>query len=288
MQTEEEMFDEAADETDTGALEVRPPEDDDRPKPAAKADEPTSKQEPKDEEEFDPRALAKAVAMLDANIKSKFRDIDGKFGGLSQQFTTFKTEVAAARTPVQTADEAPSKGQIAAASANSAKWNQLKDDFPEWADAIEERLSSLMPKQEAKPAKAETPAVEQKPVSDPRVDDMSLQLETMRTKEAHPDLKEIVDSDGWKVFMAGLPAQLQMLASSRKAEDAIFLLDHYKSSTTQKSSTQLAAERQGKLRNAVNPVRGQATPRRSVVSLDDMSEEQLFDYYAAQETAKGR
>ena len=229
------------------------------------------------EEEFDPKALAMAIAQLDSNFKSQLRDLNGKFGGLNQQIGTLKSEVAAAKTTAAV-DEAPSKNQIDNASQNLTKWNQLKDDFPEWAEAIEQRFSS-QPKQAApvaKPAEVETKA-------DTRIDDMALQLETMRTRERHPDFDAVVKSDGFKVFMAGLPGRLQELASSPKAEDAIFLLDHYKSTAGLKTSQQVVAERQGKLRNAVSPVRGQATPRRAIVSLDDMSEEQLFNYYADQE-----
>ena len=283
-QTFEEMFDEEVDKqgdepagTLADTLTRDAPVEQEQFAVKPQEDEPQEDEPQENEEEFDPKSLARAIAQLDSNFKSQLRDLNGKFGGLNQQIGTLKSEVAAAKVTA-VSDDAPSKNQIDNASQNLTKWNQLKDDFPEWAEAIEQRFSS-QPKQAApvaKPAEVETKA-------DTRIDDMALQLETMRTKERHPDFDSVVKSDGFKVFMAGLPVRLQELASSPKAEDAIFLLDHYKSTAGLKTSQQVVAERQGKLRNAVSPVRGQATPRRAIVSLDDMSEEQLFNYYADQE-----
>jgi hypothetical protein len=50
-------------------------------------------------------------------------------------------EAAKAATPGPT----PTKGQIADASQSSERWKKIKEDFPEWAEAMEERLAALQP-----------------------------------------------------------------------------------------------------------------------------------------------
>ena len=266
MKTEQELFDEAVDGMDDAPeVEEREEETVDEVE-----DLPEVKEE-EAEEEFDPKSLARAIAQL----SKENRDLHGRFGGLNDQIRTLKSELAAAKTVATAVDVAPTPNQVATASKSLEKWDRLKTDFPEWAEGLEEMVASRMP------AAKEVKEVKSDPVADPRVDNLQLQIETMRTKEAHPDFDDVIRSDGFQTFMAGLPAQLKALASSPKAEDAIFLLDHYKTTAGSKSASQVVAERKERLRQSASPVRGQATPRRSIKSLDEMSEEQLFNYYAS-------
>lgn len=265
---------------------------DPEPDPPAPKEKPAQASE-EDEEVFDPKALMRAVAQLSTGI----RDLNGRFGGLNQQISTLKTEVATAKaipaSTVASGEDAPTQKQIEAASKDPEKWKALKSDFPEWGDGIEEfvnqriadavsKIAREAPRQDKPPAEAPAPT---KPATSEY--DVRLELETMKTKSAHPDMDDIVKSDSWSVFLAGLPPQMRSLTTSSESRDAIFLLDHYKQ-TRPKALERVVADRKERLRQSVSPVRTQATPRRSIVSENDMTPQQLFDLYAKQEMAGGR
>lgn len=57
-----------------------------------------------------------------------------------------KAGTDAARAATAAGGAAPTKAQIdAAAAGGGVKWKQMMEDFPDWADAMEERLAALKP-----------------------------------------------------------------------------------------------------------------------------------------------
>jgi hypothetical protein len=257
-----------------------------------------AKAETKEEPAPDYQALARAVANLEAKFGNGLRDLNGKFGGLNQQIGQIKADFTAAKqasvATVKSGEAAPSQTQInealeAKAKGDNSKFKALRDQgFEEWTDAFDERLAPLENAIQ-KFSKAQEPkVVEQKPVSDPRVDELlareqqrnyDMQIEALKSR--HPDFIEVSDSDSFKVFVASLPEEVaHVVKTSTNANVASYYLDLYKSQSSGKTRAQVDAERGGKLRGAVNPIRGQASGKRTVVSEDDMTPEQLFDYRA--------
>jgi vacuolar-type H+-ATPase subunit I/STV1 len=166
--------------------------------------------------------------------------------------------------------------------------------FEEWTDAFEERVTPIedritpLEKAVQQFSKSQEQKVESKSASDPRVDELlareqqrnyDMQIEALKSR--HPDFIEVSDSDSFKVFVASLPEEVaHVVKTSTNANVASYYLDLYKSQSSGKTRAQVDAERGGKLRGAVNPIRGQASGKRTVVSEDDMTPEQLFDYRA--------
>jgi len=60
----------------------------------------------------------------------------------SGRIAAIQREQAAAKAAVRDVSEAPTKAQIDEAKATPEKWTRLKGDFPEWADALDERFAA--------------------------------------------------------------------------------------------------------------------------------------------------
>ena len=75
--------------------------------------------------------LAEANTLLQQHVKSA----EGRVAAMQREFQ------AARQVAPQ---EAPSQGQIVSAAKNPEKWDALKEDFPEWAGAMEEYVASKL------------------------------------------------------------------------------------------------------------------------------------------------
>lgn len=69
-------------------------------------------------------------------LNQRLRNLEGKVGGWTDKLDK---ALAGAKAEAGTA-AAPSEAQIAAAKQSTEKFDALKEEFPEWAEALEERL----------------------------------------------------------------------------------------------------------------------------------------------------
>jgi hypothetical protein len=77
------------------------------------------------------RAKVSTIEQMDYRLKQA----ESRVGGLTN-------ELHAAKKAAKEVADAPSQRQISEAATNNAKWDELKDDFPEWAEATEARLNA--------------------------------------------------------------------------------------------------------------------------------------------------
>jgi len=228
--------------------------------------------------------INKRLAKLDAidRLEQRVRNTEGHIGGLTSTLNTFREELKAAATAAAAAapGAAPSQQQIAAASGNLAKWESLKSDFPEWAEAIDERLGA------AQAQKVDVDALRQQVASElaPKIRaELEASFEPRLVDIAHRGWRQLVNTPEFVEWIKAQPADVQRLAASPKADDAIDLLDRYKETrkVIPKTAEEIAAERQARLRQAANAPRGQGAgiPRKGI---DDMTDEEYWQYLANQ------
>jgi hypothetical protein len=86
-----------------------------------------------------PQIVKDRLTALDA-LPNQMRTLAGHLGGLKSQF---QAAADAAKTAARAGTEAPSAQEIAAAGASGERWSKLKDEFPEWAAAMDERLAGM-------------------------------------------------------------------------------------------------------------------------------------------------
>lgn len=107
--------------------------------------------EAKKEPEKEPEKKAEAPAQAPAEEKpDPFKEVLGSLKSIDERLRRTEGRVGALQSAMDTAKrvsaaggEAPTKTQVQDAAASSDKWNKLKEDFPDWADAVEERFAAL-------------------------------------------------------------------------------------------------------------------------------------------------
>jgi hypothetical protein len=176
------------------------------------------------------------------------------------------------------AQEAPSQGQIVTAAKNPEKWDALKEDFPEWAGAMEEYVASKLG------------GVQQQPGLDPEAvaafvhqqvaqtkAEMGRLLEEARIEGKYEDWKDTVNTTEFAQWFSVQNPDVRALADSSAAKDAIRMLDMY-SKTKERSASDIKQERGARLAVAATARPGQTRPPKT---LDDMSPDELWNYEAA-------
>lgn len=162
------------------------------------------------------------IGALDHRLKS----MEGRYASVQRQIE----ELAAAKAAAATVPTSPSKAQIDAASGDTEKWKRIKEDYPEWAEAMDERLSAF---------KVEPPKIEgfvskedfEKQVGQIRESvraDVRTSIHEDLVEDMHEGWKQTVSSDEFKGWFKAQPANVQALANSPRARDAIRLLDSFK------------------------------------------------------------
>lgn len=249
---------------------------------------------PQEEQVPEPQAteqVADPLASLPEEFKAKLAKIDQLEQANAQLLHHVKTaegRVAAMQREFQQArqaatqvspQEAPSQGQMVAAAKNPEKWEQLKQDFPEWAGAMEEyvaaKLGSVQPQTSGLTPQQVQELVFQQ-VAQTKAE-MGVLLEEARIEGRHEDWKQTVNTPEFANWFLAQSADTRALADSPKAKDAIKMLDLYEQAKA-KPAADIRQERSQRLAAAATTRPGQTPPPKT---LDDMSPQELWNYEAA-------
>jgi hypothetical protein len=213
--------------------------------------------------------LAEANAQLLHHVKTA----EGRVAAMQREFQQ-------ARTAQQTVSpqDAPSQGQIVTAAKNPEKWEQLKQDFPEWAGAMEEyvasQLGSVQSRQGVDPN--QIAAYVQQEVDRTKAE-MSRAIEEARIDGKYENWKDTVNTLEFTQWFTVQSPETRALADSTAARDAIRMLDLFHE-TKKRSASDIKQERGARLAAAATTRPGQTPPPKT---LDDMSPEELWNYEAA-------
>ena len=193
------------------------------------------------------------LAGLSDTVRAKLAQIDDLAQANTQLLHHVKTtegRVAAMQRDAELARrqvaDAPSQKQIVTATANPEKWDQLKEDFPEWAGAMEEYVTAKMAG-----------------VS---------QQSNLTPEEVAGYVKQQVSESRQE-----MTRETRALAGSPAAKDAIRMLDMFQGAKA-KPASEIKQERGARLAAAVVTRPGQVAPPKT---LDDLSPEELWNYEAA-------
>lgn len=213
--------------------------------------------------------LAQANAQLLHHVKTA----EGRVAAMQREF-----QQARAAQQTVAPEQAPTQGQMAAAAKNPEKWEQLKQDFPEWAGAMEEYVA------------AKLGSVQQAPSLDPQAvaqfvhqqvaqtkAEMARAIEEARIEGKYDDWKQTVNSMEFAQWFTVQPPEVRALAESPSARDAIRMLDMFQDAK-KRSASDIKQERGARLAAAATTRPGQTPPPKT---LDDLSPAELWNYEAA-------
>ena len=229
------------------------------------------------EQEEDP------YAGLSPTLRAKLAQIDELAqanGQLLHQVKITEGRVAAMQREAQQARQvaiqnAPSQTAIASAAKNPEKWDELKQDFPEWGGAMEEYVAAKIGTQQAGLTPEQVSQLVQQQVSQSKAE-MIANIEEARIEGKYGDWKTTVNTPEFAAWFAVQSFEVKALAESPQSKDAIKMLDMFSDSRT-RSASDIRQERGARLATAATTRPGQTPPPKT---LGDMSPTELWNYEA--------
>lgn len=196
-------------------------------------------------------SLTSKLAIVD-KFPDRLRNIEGHIGGLTNQI---KTALASAKAVEKKGLDAPSDSQIERASVSSEKWKQIQEDYPEWAEAMEERLALFKPSIPP-PPKVDLDGFRSdlETRMNGAISDASREMHGAIVSIKHEGWQETVKTSDFTNWFKGQAPELRALADSPRAVDAIRLLDAFKAAKNKQ-------DKEARLKDAITPQGQVATGR---------------------------
>jgi len=210
--------------------------------------------------------ITEQLARVEGSVSQRLRTVEGHIGNLKQTLTQQMNDFsAAAKTAEIQGADAPSAKQMAGALQSGEKLKQLKEDFPEWAEAIEESMQTVMSHIPAPDLErfSQLEAMARTAQADSK-NQAHLARQMARLDILHPDWEQTIQEPKYQSWLREQPRELQVLVESNNASDALKVLDAYVASTEQQDLTAQGRQNENvrRLSSAVLPTRGR-TPSRS-------------------------
>ena len=223
------------------------------------------------------------LAGLSPTVRAKLAQIDELAQANAQLLHHVKTtegRVAAMQREAQQArqaatQEAPSQTAIVSAAKNPEKWDQLKQDFPEWAGAMEEYVASKVGGQQQGLTPEQVTGYVQQQVAQTRAE-MGRLMEEARIEGKYENWRDTVNTTEFAQWFTVQSPDTRALADSSAARDAIKMLDLFNASRSV-SATDIKQERGARLAAAATTRTGQTPPPKT---LGDMSPAEMWNYEA--------
>jgi hypothetical protein len=219
-------------------------------------------------------AEIEALKQANAQLLHHVKTAEGRVAAMQREFQ--QARVAQQSVAPQ---NAPSQGQMAAAAKNPEKWEQLKQDFPEWAGAMEEyvaaKIGGIQPQQPGIRPEEVKDYVQQQLAAERA--EMTKRIEEARVEGKYENWREMVNTPDFMQWFTAQPPEVRSLADSTRAGDAIRMLDLF-NQTKGKAASEIKQERGARLAAAATTRPGQTPPPKT---LDDMSPEELWNFEAS-------
>lgn len=221
------------------------------------------KEEVKAEEKFDPQVL------------SRLRKVEGTLGELTSRVRTMQR--AGNKAAEEQGAKSPSKEQVEQAMESSQKWEELKEEFPEWVEAAEEkwalqekrlekRLENLIPSDYMSKEEVSKLLDEQK---EALKQELRKERELEKVDNKYPEWQTTTDSPEFLAWLRVQDQETLLLYESDYASDVIKLLDQYEGWKKQTSQKEVSQKQTQRLEKAIPPTTRSATPPSTVKTAEE-------------------
>ena len=215
-------------------------------------------------------ALQSKVSAIDT-IGNEVKQWSGRVGAIQRELQLQRN---AAEQAAKTVSESPTKQQMAEAAQDDEAWSELKDEFPEWADALEKRTGKL-----EKKFSEQIESLRQQQPQAPDLSALRREYDQKLLTVKHPSWQQLVASPEYNEWLNKQPQDVRQKAlESTDALECIEVLDQF---TAAKSPVKdVVDKRKERLASSVSAPSG-GRPVRSK-SIDDMTPEEYREHVAKQ------
>ena len=221
-------------------------------------------------------AMSNKLNNLDA-IANRLKQAESRLGAMQNEFYAAKKEAEQRKVE---GEKTPSKEEMAAASGSKEAWEDLKEEFPEWAEAFQYRIDKAIAG--IKPAEQITPEIETlkqtvQSLNQQAITPQALQKELLSFK--YPGWEKVIQSNDYKIWLQSQPDDIKQKALyGQTAQEAGVVLNAFHRFKQRTNKKQTAS--QARLQQAMNPQTGGRAPK--LKSEKDMTEEELRAKIAAE------
>jgi hypothetical protein len=243
------------------------------PKDKVESQEAVEPEKVPDTKDQQPAGMDPAIKDMLDNMAYRLKQAESRVGSLQNQLNASKQAVKEIKP-----EDTPSKKQIEEASENDQDWEDLKEEFPNWAKAIDARVAKFSSDAVGKIDKLsglETDFNTRLEAEVQKVKDtFDKKIELVTLSFFHPKWKDTVKSDAYLKWLPTQPEHIQAKHGSPLASDAIEVLNRFNefNKPPSKSPSEIAADRARRLKESKDlQTTHKETPPKSEA---DMSEEE--------------
>jgi hypothetical protein len=204
--------------------------------------------------------LSQKVA-TDQNVAARLKQAESRIGSLTN-------ELHNAKEAVKKVQDAPTKEQMEAATKSDEAWENLKNDFPEWAEAFDGRFDRKL-----KDLKDSIKTVSPEDLEKLRTtlaEGTQEEIQKAILGYAHSGWQTKVASPAYKEWIKTQPEEVVALTKSPLASDAISVLDRFEAETgKEKTASEIAADRRQRMKTSIIPQGKRSTPVKSETDMTD-------------------
>jgi predicted nucleic acid-binding Zn-ribbon protein len=183
--------------------------------------------EPEEHNEPEEVTLEDRLAELERerdDYRQKFQSNNGRISAYQRQVEELNHKLTSqVDSAAQGNTHAQAQDQLAQ-DLNGSSWDELLEDMPEVAEAINQRLNSVVEDRLSQIEHKISPLTE-------RVQQDAQEAQIAALKSRHPDFQEIANSNEFDNWIADQPDFIQAKRHSNDAADAAYVLDSYKAMT---------------------------------------------------------
>lgn len=197
-------------------------------------------------------------------IDQRLRSAEGRIGSVQQ--AVFEQRKAAEEAAKRVKD-APTKEQMAQAAKSDKAWEDLKEEFPGWGEALHDELASVRQAAEALKQDIETLRTMQNSGSQHDVEKLQREIDVKLVSVKHPGWQQTVKSDEFGQWLQGQDSDMQQkFLNSTDPVECIEVLDAFAKGN---SSQDVASSRQRRLEAATTVSKGRSAQTKNPANMTE-------------------
>lgn len=201
-------------------------------------------------------------------IDQRLRSAEGRIGSVQQ--AVFEQRKAAEEAAKRVKD-APTKEQMAQAAKSARAWEDLKDEFPGWSEALHDEITGM--RQAADALKQDIEALREMQVSGGQqhaVAQLQRELDVKLVSVKHPNWQKTVQTEEFGNWLqAQDQAVQQTFLYATDPVECIAVLDAFAGSNTEGGAQGITASRQRRLEAATTVSKGRSTQTKNPANMTE-------------------
>lgn len=209
-------------------------------------------QEAELEAEKDPEPVKDPWAGIPDEIKNQLTTTATRLKQAESRIGALTNELHNAKKAAEEAEKAPTEEQIAAAAKSDEDWAELKEDFPEWANAIQGQFDKI--RGEITGITKEDLAAEAEKIKADLKGETEATIEKAILTYAHPNWEATIAGKDYAEWLKTQPEDVITKTQSSRAVDAIDVLDRFVGLKGKaKTATEIAEARSKRIKTSTVP-----------------------------------